>query len=100
MKTIGWKREPKGPGPRAQHMFLDAHNERVEILVYDCPPFKGHGRMCGFEIFGRKRRKGPFHKQIAAGEASSVDEAKDAALRMIALPREKWTVLPRSWVDP
>jgi hypothetical protein len=52
MKTINWKREPKGPGAAAEHLFLDAQGERVEILVYDCPPFKIHGRMCGFEVFG------------------------------------------------
>jgi hypothetical protein len=33
MKTIGWRREPKGPGRRAFHMFNDARGERVELLV-------------------------------------------------------------------
>jgi hypothetical protein len=96
MKTIEWITEPKGPG-RAVHMFLDAAGERVELLAYDCPHSQG-GRMCGFEVYTRLRKGGPFHNQIAAGETQSLDEAKAAALAMVAQPREKWTVLSRSWV--
>jgi hypothetical protein len=96
-KTIEWTTEPKGPG-RAVHMFVDAGGERVELLAYDCPASHGGPRMCGFEVYARLRKGGPFHDQIAAGEAQSLDDAMAAALAMVAQPREKWTVLPRSWV--
>ncbi|XUM21008.1 hypothetical protein ACRAVF_26970 [Bradyrhizobium oligotrophicum S58] len=104
MKTIEWKTEPKGPG-LAVHMFLDAGGERVELLAYDCPASHGYPRMCGFEVYGRlrtgetARTHGPFFEQLAAGEAQSIDEAKAAALAMVAQPRETWANLPRSWVQ-
>jgi hypothetical protein len=98
MKTVEWKTEPKGPG-RAVHMFLDAGEERVELLAYDCPASHGGPRMCGYEAFGRLRKGGPFHEQLAAGEARSLEEAMDAAQKMISQPREHWAKLPRSWVD-
>jgi hypothetical protein len=97
MKTIEWKPEPKGPG-MAVHMFLDAHGARVEILAYDCPASDGWTRICGFEVFGRLRKNGPFHEQLAAGEAASLAEAQEAALAMVAKPRSEWAKLPRSWV--
>ena len=97
MKTIEWQPEPKGPG-RAVHMFLDAGGERVELLAYDCPAFKEHPRMCGFEVFGRLRKGGPFWEQLAAGEAHSLEEAMRAAREMVSRPREAWAKLPRSWV--
>jgi|SRR6516225_5217689 hypothetical protein len=98
-KSIDWKREPKGPGNNAFHMFLDAGGERVELLAYDCPASHGNPRMCGFEVFGRLRKGvGPFWNQLAAGEASSLEEAMRAAREMVAKPREKWAKLPRSWV--
>lgn len=99
MKTIDWKREPKGPG-HAMHMFTDAGGERVELLAYDCPASHGGPRMCGFEVFRQLRRGGgPFHDQIAAGEANSLAEAMAAALAMVARPRASWQKLPRSWVQ-
>lgn len=97
MKQIDWKREPKGPGG-AEHIFLDAGGERVELLAYDCPASHGGPRMCGFEVFTRLRKGGPFWDQVAAGEAQSLDEAKAAALAMVAQPRDRWAKLPRSWV--
>jgi hypothetical protein len=97
MKPIEWKTEPKGPG-RAVHMFLDAGGERVELLAYDCPASHGGPRMCGFEVYGRLRKGGPFHAQLAAGEAQSIDDAMAAARAMVAQPREQWAVLQRSWV--
>lgn len=98
MKTIEWHREPKGPGI-AFHMFLDAGGERVELLAYDCPASHGWQRMCGFEVYTRRRVGGPFHNQVAAGEAGSLDDAKRAAREMVAKPRETWAVQPRSWVQ-
>jgi hypothetical protein len=97
MKTVKWKREPKGPGYYALHMFLDAGGERVELLVYDVAASNFCPRICGFEIFGRLRRNGPFHNQIGAGEADSLEAAMKAALTMASQPREMWAVLPRSW---
>jgi len=94
-KTISWRRERKGPGT-AVHMFTDAANERVELLAYDCPASEGNPRMCGFEIFVRDYR-GMFHDQVGAGEAENLEAAKAAALAMIALPRDEWAILPRSW---
>jgi hypothetical protein len=96
MKTIGWKYEPKGPG-RAWHTFLDAGGERVELLAYDCPASNGYKRMCGFEIYGRERARGPFHDQIGAGEAANLEAAMAAAREMVSQPREAWAILPRSW---
>lgn len=98
MKTISWTHEPKGPGAAA-HMFLDAHGERVELLAYDCPVSRLGPRMCGFEVYGRLRKGGPFHEQLAAGEAESLEAAQIAALAMVALPRDQWAKLPRSWVS-
>jgi hypothetical protein len=95
MKTIKWKREPKGPG-FAFHMFLDSGGERIELLAYDTGS-SHEPRICGFEIFGRLRRNGPFHSQIGAGEADSLEAAMKAALTMASQPREMWAVLPRSW---
>jgi hypothetical protein len=86
MRTAAWRREPRGPGA-AWHMFADAHGERVELLVYDCPASRSGPRMCGFEIFTRLRSGGPFHNQVAAGEAESVEGAKAAALKMVSQPR-------------
>lgn len=102
------------------HMFLDAGGERVELLAYDCPASHGGPRMCGFEVFARlpkkgalaeqlrqdaprhhnveRRNSGPFWDQLAAGESSSLEEAKAAALEMVSRPRDAWTKLPRSWV--
>jgi hypothetical protein len=97
MKTIVWKPEPKGPG-RAFHMFLDAQGERVELLAYDCQAGGGGPRMCGFEVYGRLRKGGPFWDQLAAGESSSLEKAMEAALAMVAQPRNAWAFLPRSWV--
>lgn len=97
MKTIPWKVEPRGPG-QAVHMFLDAGGERVELLAYDSPATPVSPRLCGFEVFTRLRKGGPFWNQVAAGEANSLDEAMAAAQAMVAQPREKWAVLPRSWV--
>lgn len=96
-KTVEWTTEPRGPG-RAVHMFLDAAGERVELLAYDCPPSHGCPRMCGFEVYVRERKGRPFHRQVAAGETTSLEDAKRATLEMIARPRAAWTVLPRSWV--
>lgn len=96
MKTVKWKREPKGPGS-AFHMFLDAGGERIELLAYDCGS-SYDPRICGFEIYGRLRRNGPFHNQIGAGEADSLEAAMNAALMMASQPRKTWAVLPRSWV--
>jgi hypothetical protein len=93
-KAIPWRREPKGRG-YAEHMFTDAGGERVELLVYDCAPSAGCDR--GFEINARDYR-GRYFEQVAAGEADSIEEAKAAALEMIARPHDKWAVLPRSWV--
>jgi hypothetical protein len=98
MKKVQWKTEPKGPG-RAVHMFLDAGEERVELLAYDCPSSHGRPRMCGYEVFGRLRNGGPFHQQLAAGEARSLEEAMAAAQKMISQTRGSWAKLPRSWVD-
>jgi hypothetical protein len=98
MKTVEWKTEPKGPG-RAVHMFLDAGAERVELLAYDCPASHGGPRMCGYEVFGRLRNDGPFHEQLAAGEARSLEEAMAAARMAVSQPRECWAKLPRSWVN-
>jgi hypothetical protein len=98
MKTIEWKTEPKGPG-RAVHMFLDAGGGRVELLAYDCPASHGGPRMCGYEVFGRLRNGGPFHEQLAAGEARSLEEAMAATRTAISQPRERWAKLPRSWVN-
>lgn len=95
MKTISWKREPKGPGI-AYHMFKDAGGERVELLAYDCPASHGGPRMCGFEVYTRLGTK--FHNQVAAGEADSIETAMRAALQMVSRPRGAWTTLPRSWV--
>jgi len=53
--------------------------------------------MCGFEVNARDYR-GRYFEQVAAGEADSIEEAKAAALEMIARPLNKWAVLPRSWV--
>jgi hypothetical protein len=75
-KAIPWRREPKGPG-FAEHVFTDAGGERVELLVYDCPPSAGGARMCGFEIYARNYR-GRYFEQVAAGEADSIEEAKAA----------------------
>lgn len=97
MKTVAWKREPKGPGI-AYHMFMDAGGLRVELLAYDCPASSGGGRMCGFEIYAPYRVGGPFWDQLAAGEAENIEAAKAAAIKMAGKPREMWTVLPRSWV--
>src|SRR5580700_6788309 len=97
MKTIGWKCEPKGPG-KAFHMFLDAGGERVELLAYDSPASHGGPRMCGFEVFGRLRKGGPFWNQLAAGEADSLEDAMRAAHTMVSQPREAWGTLPRSWL--
>ena len=97
MKTRWWKPEAKGPG-HAYHMFIDAGGERIELLAYDCPASHGCPRMCGFEVYGRLRKGGPFHKQIAAGEADTIQDAMDGAFRMIGQPREAWSVLSRSWV--
>ena len=99
MKTIRWKPEPKGPG-RAVHKFLDAGGERVELLAFDCPAGPGWPRMCGFEVYRRLRKDGPFWDQMAAGEATNLDEAMSAAEAMVAKPREAWAELPRSWVRP
>lgn len=96
MKTISWTSEPKGPG-RAMHMFLDAGGERVELLAYDCPASHGCVCMCGFEVYTRLRSGGPFHNQVAAGEAESLIAAMRASLTMVALPRDQWRVQPRSW---
>ena len=96
-KTTPWRRVPKGPG-MAVHMFTDASNERVELLAYDRPAFQGHPSMCGFEILVRDYR-GMFHDQVGAGEAADLEAAKAAALAMIALPRDKWSICPRSWVQ-
>lgn len=93
MKTIGWKREPKGPG-LAFHMFLDASGERVELLAYDIPPSNGSSRICGFEVFGRLRKGGPFHEQLAIGEADNLREAMRAALEMASRPRKHWAKRP------
>lgn len=95
MKKIEWKREPKGPGPSAFHKFVDAGDERVELLAYDVPASKSHSRLCGFEIFGRSRGGGPFHEQLASGEAESLADAMTAAEQMAAMPRDEWTKLPR-----
>lgn len=97
MRTVSWRREPKGPGA-AWHMFTDAEGERVEILAYDCPASGSFARMCGFEIFTRARPGGPFHNQVGAGETENLEAAKAAALDMISKPRTAWTKLPRSWV--
>ena len=94
-KTIPWRRERKASAT-AVHMFTDAANERVELLAYDRPEFDGYPRMCGFEIFVRDYR-GMFHDQVGAGEAENLEAAKAAALAMIALPRDQWAILPRSW---
>lgn len=98
-RQIHWTPEPKGPG-HALHKFVDAGGERVELLAYDCPASQGGPRMCGFEVYRRLRKRGPFHDQIAAGEAKTIEDAMDAAQAMVAQPREQWTVLPRSWVKP
>jgi hypothetical protein len=100
MKTIGWRREPKGPGNNAQHMFLDAGGERVELLAYDVPAWRSNPRLCGFEAYGRHRNGGPFHEQLAAAEADSLEAAMSAALAMVSQPRDAWAVLPRSWYSP
>lgn len=97
MKTIGWKREPKGPG-LAFHMFVDAGGERVELLAYDIPASSGYPRICGFEVFGRLRKGGPFHEQLAAGEADTLEDSMRAAMEMVTWPRERWIKLPRSWL--
>lgn len=97
MKTIAWRHEPKGPG-NAYHTFLDAGGTRVEILTYDCQTNNGGQRMCGFEVYGRLRKGGSFWDQLAAGEASNLDEAMSAGLAMVAKPRDQWAILPRSWV--
>lgn len=97
MKPVGWRSEPKGPG-RAVHMFLDVAGERVELLAYDCPASRAWPRMCGFEVFGRLRKGGPFHDQLAAGESESLTEAMEAAQMMVSQPRDAWAKLPRSWV--
>ena len=97
MKAVGWETEPKGPG-KAVHMLLDAGGERVELLAYDCPAGHGHPRMCGFEVFGRRRKRGPFHEQLAAGEAETLEEPMEAAQAMVAQPRHTWSKLPRSWL--
>lgn len=98
MKIIRWRREPKGPGYYAWHMFMDAGGERVELLAYDCPPGNTYPRVCGFEVFGRLRPRRPFYNQLAAGEAANLEAAMAAALEMVAKPRAEWAVLPRSWV--
>jgi hypothetical protein len=77
-------------------MFLDAAGERVELLAYDIPPGNGYPRICGFEVFGRLRKGGPFHEQLAAGEADTLEEAMRAALEMVSRPRGRWAKLPRS----
>lgn len=89
-----WRREPKGPG-RAFHMFKDAGGEQIELLVYDCPADSFGPRMCGFEIFARTRRGGPFHKQVASGDADSLEEAIRAVVSMSARPRAEWSKRPR-----
>jgi hypothetical protein len=94
-KTIPRRREPKGPG-MAEHMFTDAGGERVELLAFYSQTLDGEP-MCGFEVNARVHL-GRFWDQVAAGEADSIEEAKIAALEMIARPRDKWDVLPRSWV--
>lgn len=94
MKTIEWQHEPKGPGHRAVHMFIDADDERVELLAYDVPASKFHPRLCGFEVFGRIRDAGPFDRQLAAGKSQSLEEAKRDARAMVELPRALWTKLP------
>jgi hypothetical protein len=45
------------------------------------------------------RAGGPFHEQLAAGEAQSIEEAMAAARTAISQPRERWAKLPRSWVN-
>ena len=75
-----------------------ARNERVELLAYDIPPSNGYPRICAFEVFGRLRKGAPFHEQLAAGEADTLEEAMRAALEMVSRPRERWARLPRSWL--
>lgn len=99
MKTIPWRREPKGPGRNAQQMFLDAGGERVELLAFDVPATPDCGRMCAFEVFAREKPNSKyFYKLLADGEASDLAAAQAAALEMVARPREQWaTIDKRSW---
>lgn len=91
MKTIAWKREPKGPG-NAVHMFMDdAAGERVELLAYDCPACSLGPRMCGFEIYAAPK----YLELVGGGEAASLDAAMRMALEMASGPRAAWTFLPR-----
>ena len=89
MKSIGWRQEPKGPG-QAFHMFKDAGGERVELLVHDCPASAAGPRMCGFEIYGRSKKNGPFDRQLASGNADNLEGAMLAAITMAMQPRETW----------
>ena len=71
-------------------MFKDAGGERVELLVYDVPADKLGPRMCGFEVFARTRRGGPFQQQVAAGEAETLEQAVAAVVLMVSRPCAEW----------
>ena len=94
MKTVTWAPEPKGPGRNAVHMFIDTDAGRVELLAYDLPADGHFVQLYGFEIYGRRRERGPFHEQLASGDATSLEEAKAKALAMAAQPKATWTKLP------
>jgi len=51
-------------------MLLVVGEERIELLAYDCPASHGGPRMCGYEVYGRRRKGRPFHEQLAAGEGT------------------------------
>jgi hypothetical protein len=97
MKTIAWKSDPNWNAGEAVHMFMDVGEERIELLAYDCPASDGRARMCGYEVYGRHKRR-PYHRQLAGGEAQSLDHAMAAARAVVSEPREMWAVLPRSWL--
>jgi hypothetical protein len=46
---------------------------------------------------GGERKSGPFHHQLAAGEADSLESAMRAALTMVQQPRSAWTKPPPKW---
>lgn len=75
-------------------MIVNAGGEPVELLAYDIPSDSLGARLCGFEIFGRRRAGGDFDQQLASGLVDTLEEAKALALTMAKQPRATRTVLP------